>query len=85
MKLAFAALATTLALASGASAMIGPYERAVNEPANHVSLFTEGEVRTVTTADRSTSPESNWTASGTAKVTVFPAANIAPPTGASAR
>ncbi|MEZ5716110.1 MAG: hypothetical protein R3D85_13655 [Paracoccaceae bacterium] len=84
MKLAFAALATTFALASGASAMIGTYERAVDNPTDNTHLFTMGESQKVTVQDRSNSPEGTF---GDDKhVTVFQSdANLAPLLGAYGR
>ncbi len=67
MKLAFATLATTIALATGASAMVGPYERAVNE--NQEGLFTEGQEAQARSESQSNSPAVAHTGNG--KVTIF--------------
>ncbi|MEZ5716111.1 MAG: hypothetical protein R3D85_13660 [Paracoccaceae bacterium] len=86
MKLAIAAFATTLALASGASAMVGTYERAVDSPTDNTHLFTMGESQAVRVSDRVSSPEADWNASGKVNVTVFKSdATLAPQPGAYGR
>ncbi|WP_137699601.1 hypothetical protein [Marimonas lutisalis] len=69
MKTAITAIATTLALATGAAAMVGPYERAVSQNASG-PLFTEGTADYVP-APRSSSPEAEWTYGDEKKITVF--------------
>ena len=59
MKLVIAAFSTALVLATSASAMIGPYERAVDDPAATADLFTTG-AQDVTATGSSTSPEADW-------------------------
>ncbi len=71
MKLAFATLATIIALATGASAMVGPYERAVNE--NESRLFTEGAQARTGVETTSTSPQAEYAVGGEKQITVFPA------------
>jgi len=89
MKLAIATLAASLSLATAASAMIGPYERAVDDPATHAALFTTGEAGPASVAEGgSASPEAVWTNGEAASVTVVSTKGQAYPMdhfGASAR
>lgn len=71
MKLTIAAFSTALAFATGASAMIGPYERAVIDPTVENGLFTRGEQKTVETRDVA-SPAFRWNDGEPRDVTVFP-------------
>ncbi|MDU8927606.1 hypothetical protein RXV86_09440 [Alisedimentitalea sp. MJ-SS2] len=84
MKLAIAAFGTALVLATSASAMIGPYERAVEDPAAATHLFTTGNDTVDQTASVSNSPESDWTGDDIKKVTVF-STNAPAQLGADAR
>lgn len=70
MKLAIAAFSTALVLASGASAMVGPYERAVEEPSAASDLFTTG-TQDVKASTTSTSPAAEWNNGEAKKITVF--------------
>ncbi|MCF3595279.1 hypothetical protein LZG00_14880 [Rhodobacteraceae bacterium LMO-12] len=70
MKLAIAAFSTALVLATSASAMIGPYERAVIDPTVENGLFTRGEQKTVETKEVA-SPAYSWNAGQPQEVTVF--------------
>ena len=72
MKLAIAAFGTALVLATSASAMIGPYERAVENPEAAMHLFTTGSGDYEQVASRSTSPEADWNDGQERKVTHFP-------------
>ncbi len=76
MKLALATLATTIALATGASAMVGPYERAVNE--NETGLFTQGAQAEASTTSHSNSPAVGFTRDGDKQITVFIANDTKP-------
>ncbi len=71
MKLELATLATTIALATGASAMVGPYERAVNE--DESGLFTQGAEARASTTSHSDSPVLGFTRDGVKQVTLFSA------------
>ena len=71
MKLAIAAFGTALVLATSASAMIGPYERAVEDPAAASHLFTTGNGTVERGVSRSTSPEADWADGNVRKVTTF--------------
>ncbi|WP_372675088.1 hypothetical protein [Aquicoccus sp.] len=71
MKLALATLATTIALATGASAMVGPYERAVNE--NQAGLFTQGAQARTGVETQSNSPNAEYAVGNEKQVTVFSA------------
>ncbi|KAA0909931.1 hypothetical protein FLO80_19480 [Aquicoccus porphyridii] len=71
MKLALTALATTIALATGASAMVGPYERAVND--NQAGLFTQGAQTQTGVETQSDSPEADYAIGGEKQITVFSA------------
>ncbi len=73
MKLAIAAFGTAMILATGASAMVGPYERAVNDPAN-AQLFTSG-MEGFGPASDSASPQAVWSNGKAAEVTVFSTKN----------
>lgn len=77
MKLAIAAFGTALVLATGASAMIGPYERAVNDPATAEQLSTTGAGAYDRIQSDSASPEGDWANGEDKKLTVFPASNTA--------
>ncbi|WP_372613752.1 hypothetical protein [Aquicoccus sp.] len=69
MKRALATLATTVALATGASAMVGPYERAVNE--NQTGLFTEGEKAQARSGARAGTNSPAAGHDGNGKITIF--------------
>ncbi|MDU8927605.1 hypothetical protein RXV86_09435 [Alisedimentitalea sp. MJ-SS2] len=71
MKLAIAAFGTALVLASGASAMVGPYERAVDAPDAAQHLFTTGSGDYEQANSRSHSPEADWYDGQERKVTQF--------------
>ena len=71
MKLSIAAFGTALVLATSASAMVGPYERAVENPEAAMHLFTTGSGDYEKAGNRSTSPEADWTGEDAKKVTVF--------------
>ncbi|UYV37643.1 hypothetical protein N4R57_00535 [Rhodobacteraceae bacterium D3-12] len=84
MKLTIATLATAALFATGASAMVGTYERAVNEAPASSSLFTTGEQEVVSNT-ASTSPGAEYN-NGEAKViTVFENDNAGQFMGAAAR
>ncbi|MDQ2090642.1 hypothetical protein [Marimonas arenosa] len=72
MKLAIAAFATTFALATSASAMIGPYERAIDEKAAAGELRS-GQSGTIEVAVYPAGPNVDWSTDGTKAVTVFDA------------
>ena len=71
MKLALATISTALVLGTSASAMIGPYERAVADATVKNGLFTRGEQQTVESSDVS-SRAFNWNNGQPRDVTVFP-------------
>lgn len=70
MKLAIAAFSTALVLATGASAMVGPYERAVDNAPGDSSLFTTG-AQDVKDNSVSTSPQAEWNNGEDKGITVF--------------
>lgn len=70
MKLAIASFSTALVLATGASAMIGPYERAVTGATVDESLFTQGKQEVVAPKDTA-SPAYIWSDGQPRDVTVF--------------
>ena len=70
MKLAIAAFSTALVLATGASAMIGPYERAVDQPDVAGHLFTDG-AQDNRASSTSSSPAADWNNGEVKNVTVF--------------
>ncbi len=70
MKLAIAAFSTALVLATGASAMVGPYERAVNDAANNSDLITTG-MQEAKASNQSTSPQAEWSNGEVKEITVF--------------
>ncbi|WP_137702662.1 hypothetical protein [Marimonas lutisalis] len=74
MKTAFAAFGTALVLATSASAMVGPYERAINDKAAMGQLGS-GMLETVEVRTQPASPNADWRASGEKTVTVFDADN----------
>lgn len=84
MKLALAAFGTALVIASSASAMIGPYERAVNDVNSASQLFTTGDAEINRASSNATSPEAEWNGGETQTITVF-SANATPSNGADAR
>ncbi len=70
MKLAFVALTATLATASIASAMGGPYDSAADKMFA-AKYATTGETRMIDVSKEAAGPASDWTASGKRSETVF--------------
>ena len=70
MKLAIAAFSTALVLATGASAMIGPYERAIDQALANGDL-TSGTQAVVEVRSAPSGPNVEWSADGEKAVTLF--------------
>lgn len=70
MKLALATFSTALVLATGASAMVGNYERAVNEAPASSDYFTTG-MEEVKPNTASTSPGAEYNNGENKSITVF--------------
>lgn len=70
MKLTLAVLSTTALLATGASAMVGNYERAVNNADASSALFTTGMEEVKPDTDLA-SPGAEWRDGDTKTITVF--------------
>ncbi|KPP80926.1 MAG: hypothetical protein HLUCCO07_12040 [Rhodobacteraceae bacterium HLUCCO07] len=69
MKLALATLATTIALATGASAMTSSYDRAVNN--NEEGLINHGIQTQKVIETHSDSPQAEYAVEGQKEVTAF--------------
>jgi hypothetical protein len=69
MKLAIAALGLAIVTATGAAAMVGPYERAAHD--NPSAIATSGNEGYVRTGGLSASPEADWNNGEVRHVTIF--------------
>ena len=70
MKLAIATFSAALVLATSVSAMVGPYERAINEQTNSGELVS-GTQTTVDVSNVPAAPSADWSANGEKTITIY--------------